>query len=56
METAGAVVVFQRSEQELGVMYMKYLGDGDSKGFRRVVKSKAYGDTPIENLECLEHE
>ena len=36
--------------------YNKYLGDGDSKGFMRVLESKPYGeDTNIEKLECIGH-
>lgn len=35
---------------------VKYLGDGDSKGFQTVIKEKPYGDSVnIEKLECIGH-
>ena len=35
--------------------YTKYLGDGDSSLFSKVVKSKPYGDFILEKLECIGH-
>lgn len=37
MECNGVLTIFQRSEVNRGVRYVKYLGDGDSKGFEHVV-------------------
>lgn len=38
------------------VRYVKYLGDGDSHGFMKVMDSKPYGDeVSIEKLECVNH-
>jgi hypothetical protein len=54
MEVEGAVRMFSRSETTRGVRYVDYLGDGDSKGFKKVVESKPYGeDITIEKLECV---
>lgn len=55
MESAGAIAIFRRSVETRGVMYTKYLGDGDSKGFSSVVEDKPYGDSNIEKLECVGH-
>lgn len=55
MEVAGAVAIFNRSETEYGVRYVKYLGNGDSKGFASVVESAPYGTAKIDKLECIGH-
>lgn len=56
MESEGVLKIFQRSEKNYGVRYVQYLGDGDSKGFMKVVQAKPYGDdTQIEKLECVGH-
>ena len=56
MEAVGAVNIFARSVSERSLQYVKYLGDGDSKGFMRVNDSKPYGDSVlIEKLECIGH-
>ena len=55
MESAGAVAIFTRSVQRYGVRYTKYLGDGDSKGFKKVVESRPYDGVQIEKLECIGH-
>ena len=53
-EVAAALAVFNRSEAERGVRYIKYLGDGDSKAFTAVCQSKPY-DIPVSKLECVGH-
>lgn len=55
MESAGAIEIFRRSVETRGVLYTKYLGDGDSKGFASVVADKPYGDVNIKKLECVGH-
>jgi len=50
MEAAGAVAMFKRSWSDQGLRYVKYLGDGDSKGFIKVSECKSYGgNVKIEN-------
>lgn len=44
MESAGAIQIIRKSVETKGVMYTKYLGDGDSKGFASVVEDKPYGN------------
>lgn len=56
MEAEGAVKMFERSVWHRGLRYVKYLGDGDSKGFLKVQDSKPYGNNVlIEKLECVGH-
>lgn len=53
---AGALSIFQRSEELHGVRYIKYLGDGNSKGFLAVRAAKPYGNVAkICKLECIGH-
>lgn len=55
MEVAGDLQVFNNSVNR-NVRYVKYLGDGDSNGFMKVMDSKPYGDVvSIEKLECVNH-
>lgn len=56
MEAQGTVKIFHRSVDTRRVKYVRYLGDGDSKGFNTVVASKPYFDgTVIEKLGCIGH-
>jgi hypothetical protein len=56
MESAGVLKLFQRSVQNYGVWYTKYLGDGDSKGFLKVTEAKPCGNSvTIGKLECVDH-
>ena len=50
MDAAGTVAMFKRSWSDRGLRYVKYLGDGDSKGFIKVSECKSYGgNVKIEN-------
>ena len=56
MEVVGAVDLCKKSEMTRGLRYVRYLGDGDSKGFLAVQEAKPYGnDITIEKLECIAH-
>lgn len=56
METYGAVQIFSRSLAERGLRFTKYLGDGDSKGFKKVLEQKPYGSKiQIHKIECINH-
>ena len=54
MEPAGIENIFRRSEEQYGLNYIKYLGDGDSKGFKVVAEADPtiYEGVTIEKLEC----
>ena len=44
MESAGAIQIFSSSVAQYNLRYSKYLGDGDTESFRKVVDAKPYGD------------
>ena len=58
MEADGAVVLWQRSEENHALQYMKFIGDGDSKSYSNVLEIKPYGDEPenqVKKLNCVGH-
>jgi hypothetical protein len=56
MEADGMLRIFKRSENERGVRYVKYIGDGDAKTFKCISDDKPYGpDVCIEKKECVGH-
>jgi len=56
MEVEGMLEVFGRSREKRGVMYKDYIGDGDSKVFKKIQESKPYGDdVEVNKLECVLH-
>ena len=56
MECVGVERIFSRSEQNWGVRYLKYLGDGDSNSYSLMCEKKPYGsDVTIQKLECIGH-
>ena len=54
MESAAVVDMFCRSQSLYGVRYTKYLGDGDSASYKRVLDANPY-DCKVEKLECIGH-
>lgn len=55
MESDGALLMFQRSEEKHNLRYTEYLGDGDSKAFATIVENEVYGpNTTISKLECMD--
>lgn len=55
MESEGVLSIFHRSQEKYNVQYTRYLGDGDTKAYKKVVESKPYGEVNIEKLECVGH-
>ncbi|KAK3748587.1 hypothetical protein RRG08_011669 [Elysia crispata] len=56
MESVGSVRIFSRSEEQRGLRYTEYLGDGDAAAFRKVSEFCPYGeDVEIKKLECVGH-
>jgi hypothetical protein len=56
MEAASALNIFNCSPHAQGICYTKYLGDGNSKSFQRVVAEKSFDPKlSITTLECLGH-
>jgi hypothetical protein len=55
MEGGGVLNIFNLSLHTRGVCYAKYLGDGDSKAYKRVVAGKPYDHSiSVTKLECLD--
>lgn len=56
MEVDSIKEMFHRSEEQYGVKYTHYIGDGDSKTYKGVVESKPYEDkVEIQKEECIGH-
>ncbi|XP_077257590.1 uncharacterized protein LOC143894826 [Temnothorax americanus] len=55
MEVDSIKEMFHRSEEQYGVKYTRYIGDGDSKTYKGIVESKPYGDKEIQKKECIGH-
>ncbi|KAJ4428170.1 hypothetical protein ANN_24185 [Periplaneta americana] len=56
LEVQGALNIFRQSEDSLNIRCVQYLGDSDSKGFKKVQEDKPCGEgVEIEKLECIGH-
>ena len=54
MEPASTIEIFSSSITKYNLRYSKYLGDGDTASFTKVVESQPYGDEPKPvKLECV---
>jgi len=48
--------MFSSSEEKFGVKYSNYIGDGDSKTFKEILKLNPYGDElTVIKSECIGH-
>ncbi|KAG5880222.1 hypothetical protein JTB14_014727 [Gonioctena quinquepunctata] len=57
IEVEGVEDMFRRSVEQYGVMYEYYIGDGDSKTFKRLEESEPYGEAvKIKKKACVLHE
>ena len=55
MEAVGAVNIFCESIEKYKLRYLKYIGDGDTESFVKVVQTRPYGDLLPIKLECVGH-
>lgn len=56
MEVDSMIEMFGRSEENFGVKYLNYIGDGDSKTYASIVKNNPYGDEhSVIKSECVGH-
>ncbi|KAG5870767.1 hypothetical protein JTB14_020571 [Gonioctena quinquepunctata] len=56
IEVEGVEDMFRRSVEQYGVMYEYYIGDGDSKTFKRLEESEPYGEAvKIKKKACVLH-
>ena len=55
IEANAVVTLWQRSEAKHKLRYTTYIGDGDSKGHKRVTEANPYGDVAVVKDECIGH-
>ena len=56
IESEGILRLSQRSEEERGLVYRTYIGDGDSRGFAAVRDAAPYGPhRAMTKEECIGH-
>lgn len=56
MEIDAVTEMFLRSKKKHGVLYVKYIGNEDSKTFRRILNVNPYGDeATVIKKECVGH-
>lgn len=56
MEVDSIQEMFVRSEEKLGVKYVNYIGDGDSKTYKCILDLNPYDDEcPVIKSECIGH-
>lgn len=49
------IVMFQRSEIFYNVKYANYIGDGDSKTFKKVLNTNLYENFTVKRKEYMGH-
>ena len=55
MDSAGMLVIFQRSVEQHNVSCVEFLGDGDSNSHNLLVEEIVYGDIEIAKLIFIEY-
>ena len=56
MEAEGAVMLFSRSVEKLGLQYTSFIADGDSATYREILRARPYGSSvTIVKKECVGH-
>ena len=49
------IYIFSKSIEKYNLRYVHYIGDGDTKSYKKVVGAKLYGDFTPQKLECVGH-
>lgn len=56
MEAEGAVMLFSRSVEKLGLQYTSFIADRDSATYREILRARPYGSSvTIVKKECVGH-
>ena len=55
MEAEGAVLLFSRSVEKLGLQYTIFVADGDSASCKAIDNAKPYGETKVQKKDCVGH-
>lgn len=48
MEAEGAVLLFSRSVEKLGLQYTTFVANGDSASYKAIDNAKPYGETKVQ--------
>ena len=49
------IYIYSKSIEKYNLRYVHYIGDGDTKSYKKVVGAKLYGDFTPQKLECVGH-
>lgn len=55
MEASIIVEGFKTSEALYGVRYAKFIGDGDSNVYKKMLEQRPYKDLTVQKVECRNH-
>lgn len=55
IDTAGMIIMFQRTVEKHGLQYTEFDSEGDSKAHNLLVQKAVYGDTQVKKLERVGH-
>ena len=55
MEAEGAVMLFSRSVEKLGLQYTSFIADGDSSSYKAINDAKPYGEVKVHKKDCVGH-
>ena len=55
MEVDAVIEMFRCSLENLGVRFLYYVGDGDSKTYTSIIEADPYGESEVTKKECVGH-
>ncbi|CAI6375770.1 unnamed protein product [Macrosiphum euphorbiae] len=55
MEASIIVKGFKTSEDMYGIRYAKFIGDGDSNVFKKILEQRPYKDLTVQKVKCRNH-
>lgn len=55
MEASIIVEGFKTSEAMYGIRYAKFIGDGDSNVYKKILEQRPYKDLTVQKVECRNH-
>ena len=53
MEVDAVIEIFRHLLENLGVRFLYYVGDGDSKTYTGIIEAAPYGETEVTKKECV---
>jgi len=55
MEASIIVEGFKKSEEMYGIRYAKFIADGDSSVYKKILDARPYSNRTVEKIECRNH-